>query len=116
MVLEEIAKDIAKMLDSFGAKKVDLFDLTAKETYTKYIVICSSPNEETSQSFATALECYMLEQHKISCFQKEGMHKGNWIILDFLNFVVHIMTDSQREKYKIDGLYKNVKKLVISIK
>lgn len=112
MNFEDVAIDIGKMLDSFGAKKVEIFDLTAKETYTKYIIICSSENEETTLNFAVALESFMLEKYSITCFQKEGMHKGNWVILDFVNFVVHIMTESQREKYKLDGLYKGLKKLV----
>lgn len=111
MNFEDTAIDIGKMLDSFGAKKVEIYDLSAKETYTKYIIISSSPNEETSQNFATALENYLIEKYSMSCFQKEGMHKGNWIILDYINFVVHIMIESQREKYKIDGLYKATKKL-----
>lgn len=114
MDFESVAIDVAKMLDSFGAKKIDIYDLSAKETYTKYIIISSSPNEETSQNFAVALESYLIEKYSLSCFQKEGIHKGNWIILDFINFVVHIMIESQREKYKIDGLYKTTKKLTLN--
>ena len=88
-----------------GAKKVEIYDLSAKETYTKYIIISSSPNEETSQNFAVALE--KLFNWKIFLclvFQKEGMHKGNWIILDFINFVVHIMIESPKGKNKIRKL------------
>lgn len=113
MDFEGVAIDIGKTLDSFGAKKVDVYDLTSKDTYTKYIIVCTGPNEETSLNFMTALENYLIEKYSLSCFSKEGIHKGNWIILDFVNFVIHIMTEGQREKYKIDGMYKGTKKLTL---
>lgn len=103
--------DIAKTLTSFKANKVELYDLTSKNMYAKYILICSTQNEETCQDFCMALESYIIEKYSAHYKSREGFHKGNWIILDYDNFVVHIMTESQREKYKIDGLYKDFKKI-----
>lgn len=115
MNFEEIAITIAKTLDSFGCEKVELLDLTHKNSYTKYIIICSSPNEETSKDFGVALESFMIEKFSTKPNLKEGFFKGNWIIYDYLNFVVHIMLKSEREKYKIETLFKDSKKINLAL-
>ena len=111
MNYEEVALDIAKTLNSFGCEKVELIDLTSKNTYAKYIIICSSPNVESSKDFGVALESYMIEKYDSKPYGREGFFIGNWIIYDYENFVIHIMLESQREKYKIEALYKDGKKV-----
>ena len=112
MDFEQTAKSMLAALGSLGVSKLIAYDMTDKPQYTKYLFVCSAKNENEVLAAATGIEQFALN-NGITLLRREGIHRPNWVVLDFLDFVVHILCENEREKYKLDALYKSHKTLVI---
>ncbi len=97
---EQLIK-IYEMLKKFKCKNVATFDLT-ENGETKFFVIASCLNADDNKKVADEL-CKNFDL----IGEKDGYHKGEWIILRFSNIYVHLFISTIRTKYNLDRLYKN---------
>ena len=97
---EQLLK-ICELLKKCKCKNVATFDLT-ENGEAKFFVIASNVNPDDNKKVANEL-CENFEL----IGEKDGFHKGEWIILRFANIYVHLFVVSARIKYNLDRLYKN---------
>lgn len=92
-------------------------DLRQVSVLTDYVIIAEGNVHEHVRAIAKEL-LKNLEKAKISCYHQEGMQEGDWIVLDFLDFIIHIFTPQIRMKYSLEELWKEAEilKLKIDIK
>ena len=86
MVLEN-AKNIAKWLFEIGAARVDLLDVRQKNQEFDYMVLSCTAQAQGAKLIAQELIKFA-EKNNIQLQRAEGMFKGDWIVLDFDEFVV----------------------------
>ena len=77
-------------------------------TITDYFVIASGTSSTHIKALADNLE-YELKEDGIYPNKIEGYETGTWILLDYADVVVHIFTEQERQKYKIEELWDNMK-------
>lgn len=101
-------KDLVEKIIEWSASKKGLnikcYDLTAKSSYTDYAIIV----EGSSDLHLNALAEYVIEESKKSGIYvngKEGMKNSSWILVDFVDVVLHVMTSEMREYYSLDSLF-----------
>lgn len=82
-------------------KSIATFDLTENGD-EKFFVVASLPNAEENKKAADLL-CDKFD----SDAEKDGYHKGEWIILTFGNIYVHLFTLASRARFNLDRLYKS---------
>jgi ribosome-associated protein len=69
-----------------------------------YFVICQSDNSVHNQAIAKGLVDAML-QHGLGAWHVEGREDGSWIVVDYVDVVVHIMLSSIRSHYDLESLW-----------
>ncbi len=92
---------IVEFLKTQKCKNISTFDLS-DESAEKFFVVVSCQNNLETKKLADELSLF-LKYDK----EKDGYHKGEWIILDVDPIIVHIFTVVDRAKYNIDRLYKS---------
>lgn len=98
---------VEKLVEWSAIRKADnikLYDLKGKTSYTDYVVIVEGGSEMHLNAIAGNIvdEC---KANKIHVRGKEGMKSTTWILLDFVDVIIHILTPSTREFYKLDDLF-----------
>ena len=95
-------------------KKAD--DLTilemdkASSAFTDYFLICSGTNPRQIQAIADEVE-ERLEGAGIRPTHTEGYPKADWVLLDYVDFVVHVFSPQTRSFYDLERLWKSAKKV-----
>lgn len=87
-------------------KAVDLrvLHLEKVSDFTDYFLICSGTNERQVQAIANAVEEKMREE-KVRPLHSEGYNRGQWILLDYGDFVVHVFQEEPRRFYSLERLW-----------
>ncbi len=86
---------------------VDLQEIP--NSITDYFVICHGESNTQVDSIAKSIEKETSEQLKEKPFHKEGSDNSLWILLDYINVMVHVFYKETREHYDIEGLWADAK-------
>lgn len=79
-------------------------------TFTDYMVIASGTNPRQVQAVADEVE-HRLKQMGIYPNNIEGYNRAEWILLDYVDFVVHCFSEQARKFYDLERLWKQAKRL-----
>lgn len=78
--------------------------------FTDYFVICSGTNPRQIQAIADDVEL-RLKQTGTLPNNVEGYNRAEWVLLDYVDFVIHIFSEQARAHYNLERLWKSAKKL-----
>src|SRR5277367_6946154 len=78
--------------------------------FTDYFVMCSGTNPRQIQAIADAVE-ERLEALGLRVTHSEGYKQAEWVLLDYVDFVVHIFSEKARQFYDPERLWKSAKRL-----
>ncbi len=86
------------------ARDVVVIDLDGICSFSDCFIICSGTSTRQTQSIADGVE-EKLREAGLRPSHIEGQLQGEWILLDYLDFVVHIFTETSREFYDLERLW-----------
>ncbi len=78
--------------------------------FTDYFVLCSGTNPRQIQAIADAVDEH-LEALGLRVTHSEGYKQAEWVLLDYVDFVVHIFSEKARQFYDLERLWKSAKRL-----
>src|ERR1700693_305920 len=78
--------------------------------FTDYFVLCSGTNPRQVQAIADEVEL-RLKTAGVRPTQVEGYKQGEWILVDYVDFVVHVFSEKARKYYDLERLWKTAKRL-----
>ena len=78
--------------------------------FTDYFVMCSGTNPRQVQAIADAVE-ERLEALGLRVTHAEGYKQAEWVLLDYVDFVVHIFSEKARQFYDLERLWKSAKRI-----
>jgi ribosome-associated protein len=102
---EEIAYAVAGFAADRKALDIVQLDLRGIIGYTDYFVICSGRSERQTKAIHDAIYEGMKSEHGILPRRVEGLPGARWILLDYLDIVVHVFTPETREFYRLEQLW-----------
>jgi ribosome-associated protein len=105
MTPEEIAEAIADYASEPKAFDIVELDLRGIIGYADYFVICSGRTDRQTKAIHDAIHMGMKSDHGILPRRVEGIGQGNWILMDYLDVVVHVFTPETREYYRLEQLW-----------
>jgi len=93
-------------------KALDLHVLDLKEVaaFTDFFLICSGTSTRHTQAICDSI-VDQLEQFGVSPAHIEGYAQAEWILLDYLSFVVHVFSERARQFYDLERLWKNARRV-----
>jgi len=92
------------------ALALDVLDLQGVCAFTDYFVICSGTSTRHMQAISDAI-MEQLEKSGVSPAHVEGYGQAEWILLDYMNFVVHVFSERAREFYDLSRLWKSAARI-----
>jgi ribosome-associated protein len=108
---QQIAEAIAACQDK-KAESVTILEMEkGSNAFTDYFLICSGVNPRQVQAIADEVE-ERLEKSGQRVTHKEGYAQAEWVLLDYVDFVVHIFSERARQYYDLERLWKTAKRLV----
>lgn len=99
-----LARRCADLMLSKKAKDVVMLDIRKLTDMTDFFVICTADSDTQLKAIADAV-LDGLAEYGIKPYRTEGWQGGQWIILDFVEMVAHILHREAREFYKIERLW-----------
>jgi len=93
------------------AEQITILEL-AKESgaFTDYFVVCSGTNSRQIQAISDEVE-QRLEQSGLRPAHVEGYRQAEWVLLDYVDFVVHVFSEASRKYYDLERLWKSAKRM-----
>jgi ribosome-associated protein len=88
------------------ATDVSIVDVSDRLAITDAFVLTSAPNERQVQSIVDAVE-ERLREHGVKPVRREGLAEGRWVLLDFVDVVVHVQHAEERAYYALERLWKD---------
>ena len=110
----EIRQQVALALAAVKDKKAEdiaLLELPKESSaFTDYFLICSGTNPRQVQAIAEAVD-EALSKNGVEPNNREGVDIAEWILLDYVDFVVHVFSSARRGYYDLERLWKSAKHL-----
>jgi ribosome-associated protein len=85
---------------------VSIVDVSDRLAITDAFVLASAPNERQVQSIVDEVE-ERLREHGIKPVRREGVAESRWVLLDFVDVVVHVQHAEERAYYALERLWKD---------
>ena len=104
----EMAAEIAGYADD--RKAIDIVELDLREVlgYTDYFLVCSGNTDRQTKAISDGILEGMKRDHGITPRRVEGLPEARWILLDYLDVVVHIVTPDTRDYSRLEQLWGDV--------
>jgi len=108
----EIAKAVRAALDK-KAMEVVVLDLRQTPAFTDFFLLCSGQNQRQVHAIADAVE-EALRAARVRPNHVEGYDRGDWVLMDFFTFIVHVFTPQTREFYSLERLWGDAERIEVS--
>src|SRR6266699_6009027 len=114
MKKSDLKKQVSEAISACLEKKAEELTLLELEhgtgAFTDYFVVCSGTNPRQIQAISDEVELRLKRAgHYPNSI--EGYKQAEWVLIDYVDFVVHIFSETARRYYDLERLWKSAKKL-----
>jgi ribosome-associated protein len=107
---DELITAIIKGIEEIKGSDIQLFDLREIEnTVTNYFIICTGNSNTQVKAISQSVQKIVSKELKDKPWHIEGEGNAEWILMDYVNVVVHIFQKHIREYYDIESLWGDAK-------
>ena len=104
----ELALAAAQAAADKKADDIVILDVADQLVITDAFLLASAPNERQVLAIVDAIEESLLQlPEKAKPVRREGERSGRWVLLDYVDIVVHVQHSEEREFYALDRLWKD---------
>jgi ribosome-associated protein len=104
----ELALAAAQAAADKKAENIVILDVADQLVITDAFLLASAPNERQVTAIVDAIEeSLLLLPEKAKPVRREGERAGRWVLLDYVDIVVHVQHNEEREFYALDKLWKD---------
>jgi ribosome-associated protein len=101
---KELAHRISELIFTKKGFNVVTIDLSKLVSFTDYFVICSADSDTQVKAISDQVD-KTLSDEGVKCWHKEGLKALSWVLLDYVDVVVHIFKKDAREFYNLEKLW-----------
>jgi len=105
MTPEQLRTAVVGYAQDRKAVEVVELDLRGMIGYTDYFVICTGRSARQTKAIHDAIYVVMKAEHGVLPRRVEGLPGGQWILMDYLDVIVHLFTPETREYYRLEQLW-----------
>ncbi len=90
-----------------GAQDIVAFDVSEQLAITDAFLLCSASNERQVGAIVDAIEDSLRLAHHTKPVRREGAREGRWVLLDFVDIVIHVQHVEERVYYALERLWRD---------
>ncbi|GAC1437329.1 MAG: ribosome silencing factor [Solirubrobacteraceae bacterium] len=111
---EQLALAITTLAEDKKAIEIVELDVRGVLDYTDFFIVCSGGTERQTKAIHDGIQ-FGLKQQSLLPRRVEGLTQANWVLMDYLDVVVHIFTPETREFYGLERLWGEVPARAIGV-
>ena len=115
MTPEQLAQAAAELASDRKALDIVSLDLRGMIGYTDYFVICTGRTDRQTKAIHDAIHQGLKDEHGVLPRRVEGLGQARWILMDYLDVVVHVFTPDTREYYRLEQLWAEAPAMTLAV-
>jgi ribosome-associated protein len=108
---QELAIACARAADEIAAEDVRIFDLQGLSSLTDFMVVCSGNSMPHLKAVLRDVEKNVRAQTGADPVYSEGRPDSRWVVLDYVDVMVHVLDEESRERYALEDLWGDAKEV-----
>ena len=100
-----LAERIASIAVDKKAADVRVLDVRGLVGYTDFLIICTGNTDRQTKAIQAAVHKEMKDEDGLLPRRVEGEREARWILMDYLDCVLHVFTPEAREFYRLEQLW-----------
>ncbi|HLW07312.1 MAG TPA: ribosome silencing factor [Marinilabiliaceae bacterium] len=106
MTTQQLVKAVVESIQEKKGGNISILDLTSIEnTIASYFIVCDGTSNVHVDAIADSVEEYVKNQTDEKPFHVEGRRNAQWVLLDYLDVIVHVFQQPVREFYNLEELW-----------
>ena len=97
--------------DNKKAEDIVVLDVRELSSVTDYFVIASGTSEPHLRAIVEEITGKLWDEHDLRPVRTDGSTQAAWVALDFFDVIVHVMRADVRERYDLEGLWGDAKRV-----
>lgn len=82
-----------------------ILDVSEQLVITDHFLICSGNTDRQVRTIADEIERVLVSEKGVKPYRREGQREGRWVLLDYVDFVVHVFHKEDRDYYDLERLW-----------
>ncbi|MFP5388354.1 MAG: ribosome silencing factor [Thermoleophilia bacterium] len=111
---EGLARRLAELADSKAASEIVILDMRQLVSYTDFLTICTARNERQARAIADEVKLRLKQEQGLLPSGSEVAETAGWIVLDYLDCVLHVFTEEARQRYALEDLWHEAPRLELA--
>jgi ribosome silencing factor RsfS/YbeB/iojap len=112
---EALALRLAELADSKSATEIVVLDMRKLVSYTDFLAICTARNERQARAIGDEVRLRLKQEHELLPGGVDGEGEAGWIVLDYLDAVLHVFTEEARQRYQLEDLWREAPRLDLQV-
>ena len=112
---EQLTQAVGALASDKKAIDIVALDLRGIAGYTDFFLICSGGSDRQTKAIHDGIHEGMKKEHDTLPRRVEGLSEARWILMDYLDCVVHIFTPDTRDYYRLEQLWGDVPRLELDL-
>jgi len=112
---EALARLLADFADSKKAEEIIALEMRELVSYTDFLVICTARNERQARAIVDEVRLRVKHETGLLPGGVDGAGADGWVVLDYLDCVLHVFTTEARERYQLEDLWREAPRLELDL-
>jgi ribosome-associated protein len=111
----ELARRIARVVDSKQGTDLVALDVRPLVSYTDYLIICTARNERLAKAIHDEVYIRLKQEDGMLPARVEGEVEARWVLIDYLDCVLHVFVPEMRDRYRLERLWGEAEELDLGL-
>jgi ribosome-associated protein len=112
---ELLARQLADVADSKKSEEIVVLDMRKLVSYTDFLAICTARNERQAKAIVDEVRVQVKRELGLLPGGVDGGGEDGWVVLDYLDCVLHVFTEEARERYQLEDLWRDAPRLQLDL-
>ncbi len=100
-----LALACARAAEEIQAEDIRVWDISRISSITDYMIVCSASSMPHLRAVLREISRHIRDEHGTRPVNKEGNPEARWVVLDFIDVMVHVMHAKTRDFYGLESLW-----------
>lgn len=111
----DLARLIATIVDDKKGEEIVALDVSELVSYTDFLVIATARNDRQAKAIADEVRLRLKRDQDLLPARAEGETEASWVLLDYIDCVLHVQVPDMRERYRLDRLWGEAETLELGL-
>ena len=108
---EDLAKACVSAAEEIQADNIRVWDMRGVSNLTDFMIVCSGSSMPHLRAIIRDVDGIVDKEHGVKAVYTDGKADSRWVVLDYIDVMVHVMHEEMREFYGLENLWADAKEL-----